>query len=168
MAGLVQRTEELLGELLPDVKLSPRADGRCWSVDLPPTDGADYRFALYVYDDEELQVTASRLAGQPDEYFWYHPFEAPDYDSPAQREGAFLAAVKALLTQRSRIRYRRGLLSASFKCEVTDGEAWQQVGPAMSCLRWAFQVPRDIGRSACFKANPLAKRGSEAGRLTSY
>ena len=97
----------VLRSLYPDLDVRIDQQESCCAVHLPPARHADYRFTLYIHEDGEPQIGAVLIDGDPEAYFWYWPFEEPDFDSPAERQSEFLSAVHQLLTSRSRIRQKR-------------------------------------------------------------
>lgn len=69
---------------------------------LPPAPGADYAFSLSEYQDGR-QISAIRIGGPEQEYFWNRAFESADYkDSEALHE-RYLAELELLLTFPTRI-----------------------------------------------------------------
>jgi len=122
-----------------DVRLDLQ-DSFC-AIHLPQARDADYRFIIHVYEDGEPQIGAVLVDGYPEAYFWYWPFEEPDFDSPDRRRSEFLSAVRRLLTSRSRIRQKRGWLTTEFRCEVKSGEGWSRAGPSLSGLKWGCKPP---------------------------
>jgi hypothetical protein len=149
------RAISLLRQLDPklDVRLEQR-ESFC-AIHLPAAPQGEYRFVLYVYDDGEPQLSATLVDGDPNAYFWYWPFEEPDYDTRTERERAFLSAVKELVTSRTRIRQKRGLLSTHFRCEVQRGSDWSQAGPFMAGSRWGFRPPPITGKLAYYESPAL-------------
>lgn len=140
MQETAKRTISSILSLDPDLDVRLDHQQSFCAIHLPAAPRAEYRFVLYIYDDGEPQICAI-LVRDPEAYFWYWPFEEPDFDTPAERECAFLAAVRQLLTSPTRIRQKRSLLNTHFRCEVRDVDAWSLVGPFISGLKWGTNAP---------------------------
>ena len=149
MREIVELVMDLLRSLDPSLDIRLDESETLCSIHLPPAGRADYRFVLYFHRDGEPQVAAIVVDGDPEAYFWYWPFEEPDFSSAAERQREFLRAVRQLLTSRTRIRQKRGWLNTHFRCEVESDGTWSRVGPLMSGLKGSF-VPPPTERKVVF------------------
>jgi len=145
----------LLRSLDPDLDVRLDDQESFCAIHLPPAPRAEYRFTLYIHEDGEPQVGAVLVDGDSEAYFWYWPFEEPDFTSAAQRQSEFLSAVHQLLTSRSRIRQKRGWLNTHFRCEVEVGGAWSRVGPLMSGLKASFKPPPSDQKVTFYESRAL-------------
>ena len=141
MEEIAERTISLVRSLDPALSVRFDQEQSFCAIQLPPARDAEYRFALYFYENGEPQICATLVSGDPRAYFWHWPFEEPDFDTSAERECAFLAAVRQVLASHTRIRQKRGLLTTQFQCETRDGDRWYQVGPCIAGLRWGTKAP---------------------------
>jgi hypothetical protein len=148
-------TISLILTLDPDLDVRLEQQQTFCAIHLSAARHAAYRFILYVYDDGESQVGVTLVDGDPEAYFWYWPFEESDYGSQSEREQAFLKAVRELLTSRTRIRRKRGLLNTHFRCEVLRASGWSRVGPFMAGLRWGTKPPPTESRAVYYESPAL-------------
>ena len=121
-------------------------DDRDWgtTLTLRAPAGAEYQFSAYLGDDGDPGLGAHLLA-EPETSFWSQPYEAPDFASRADQVHYFQAALRDLIVYPTRIRYRRGLLKASFTCEALTAGGWQRVGGSAGYLRLGgFRLPRVV------------------------
>ena len=154
MHATVTRAISLIRSLAPELDVRVEGIDAYCLVHLPLPLGAEYGFRLYVYDDGEPQVCARLVDGDPDADFWCWPFEEPDFDSHAEREGAFLDGVREL-TSRSRIIQQRGLLTTTFRCQVERHGKWSMIGDAVGYLRWSTKPPPTKRRVTCYRSPAL-------------
>ena len=157
MHGTADQALALLRSLDPDLDVRLDQHESFCAVHLPPARDAQYRFVLYIYEDGEPQIAAALVDGDPEAYFWYWPFEEPDFDSPEERQSEFLSAVHQLLTSRSRIRQKRGWLNTHFRCEVESGDGWSRAGPFMSGLKGSFKPPRADQKVTIYESPALVR-----------
>jgi hypothetical protein len=146
---------DLLRSLDPSLDLRIEETESHSAIHLPPSQGADYRFVLYIHEDGEPQIAAVVVDGDPESYFWYWPFEEPEFSSVEERHREFLVAVKDLLGNRTRIRQKRGWLNTHFRCEIENGETWSRVGPTMAGLKWSFKPPPTEEKVVFYQSPPL-------------
>jgi hypothetical protein len=155
----IKRTEAFLHDQLGlEARFGP--GGPEWSqLSLPSAPGAQYNFEIHVYTDGEPQICARLLNDDANRYFWYHPFEVPDFGSVEERDKGFFEALELLVTRPSRIRQSKGLFLCRFVCEVLDSEQWRRVGPSMSALTLTnFRFPP--GRNRTYTAPPSLTGGA--------
>ncbi len=155
----IERTEAFLrAQLGMHARFQP--GGPEWSqLSLPPAPDAEYTFEIHVYEDGEPQICARLLNDDSDRYFWYHPFEVPDFGSVDERDSGFFEALELLVTKPSRIRQSKGWFLCRFICEVLDNGQWRRVGPTMSALTFTtFRFPP--GRNRTYTSPPSTKGGS--------
>ncbi|SRR5258705_7480577 len=155
----IKRTEAFLrAQLGVDVHFRP--GGPEWSqLSLPPAPDAEYSFEIHVYADGEPQICARLINHDASRYFWYHPFEVPDFGSVDARDKGFFEALELLVTRPSRIRQSKGLFLCRFVCEVLDNGQWRRVGPGMGALTFTnFKLPP--GRKRTYSSPASRGRGS--------
>jgi hypothetical protein len=152
---VIKRTEAFLRAQI-GLEDQFRPAGPDWSqLSLPSAPGAEYRFEIHVYADGEPQICARLLNDDTDQYFWYHPFEVPDFGSVDERDKGFFEALQLLVTKPSRIRQSKGLFLCRFVCEIQEGGQWRRVGPSMSALTFTnFRLPP--GRSRTYTSAPTS------------
>jgi hypothetical protein len=143
-----------------DMKHEPGVQGRSYHIDLPPPEGADYRFTLWLGSGEK-QISACLLGGS-NTYFWYMPFEEVSFRSVAQLNKAFIEVVDLLMRHPTRIQQRRGLFSHHFKCQYNSGGNWETIYRHAG-LRW-MGAPEIRGRRQVYQSPPLSS--SEAPPIT--
>ena len=152
---LIDRTLQLVREVTGRPESFEQVESD-WSVlRLPPTPNADYGIEIYMYADGEPQICAQLVGAPSDLHFWCHPFEIYDFGSEQERDDGFLEAVRLLLTKRSRIRQKKGLLCCDFICEVDEGGSWRRLGPGTSAVTFTgIRLPP--GRRRVYHSSPLA------------
>ncbi len=158
-AQAVKRTEAFLRAQF-GLEAQFRAAGPDSSqLTLPSAPGAEYGFEIHVHIDGEPQICARLLNDNSDRYFWYHPFEVPDFGSVDERDKGFFEVLQLLVTKPSRIRQSEGLFLCRFVCEVLDNGQWRRVGPSMSALTFTnFRLPP--GRHRTYTSPPSPIGGS--------
>src|SRR5205814_2220665 len=100
----------------PDEKPEPGVGGPSYHIRLPFPASADYSFTLWL-GDVEKQISARLLTADERTYFWYMPFEEPDYPSAERLTEALLSTAESIIRHNTRIEQKRGLLFTHFKCE---------------------------------------------------
>jgi len=96
---------------------------------LPLTEGSDYWFELYVYEDGEPQITAVRQSGaRGTQLVWALPFEHYDFEGTGAAQVAFLEKVDTILRHRTRLTHTTRALAHNVRCEYQTGASWALVG----------------------------------------
>jgi hypothetical protein len=136
----------------PDEKPQPGIVGLSYHILLPVPAGADYGFILWLGAGEK-QISARLLTADERSYFWYMPFEEPDYRSADQLTEAFLSTTEKIIRHNTRIEQKRGLLFTHFKCEFESPMGWRKVY-GHSGLRW-IGGPRIKGNTHIYQSPKL-------------
>jgi hypothetical protein len=139
-----------------------RQDARVYTAfRLPRIPAADYSFSVWVYEDGEPLITASRADEHADESFWVRPFESAQYASKAAQYQEFLDLLQTALTSRTRITQIQGWLFTHFSCHAVVGGQWVALG-GHSVARWIKGIPVINGRRHEYYSPPVLHGGSGA------
>jgi hypothetical protein len=95
-----------------------------WKVTFNKAPESDYTFCAYIYEDGEVQIGAQRDGAPAKEYFWYKPYEEPDYSSIESMHAEFLSNLGLLLTHKTRIAHKKGIFSGSLEIEYESEGEW--------------------------------------------
>lgn len=149
--------DEILGSSQIVSRVTKLREKGFLTIELPRPSAAEYHLQCFLAVDGEPQISATRVGGQVDEYFWYLPFERASYATEPERTTHFHASLTALINSPSRIRQRRGMLLWHFEAEVHDHESWRGLG-GTSVLKPA-NVPRISGKERLYQSPPLRDGG---------
>jgi len=147
--------KELLPSVVvePDEKPQPGVIGPSYHISLPAPASADYAFTLWLGAGEK-QISARLLTASEHTYFWYMPFEEPDYQTEDELTTAFLKATRNIILCNTRIEQKRGLLFIQFICEFESPTGWEPVY-GHSGLRW-MGGPKISGNKHVYQSPKLA------------
>jgi len=137
-----------------DTKQEPGVHGQSYHIELPPPEGADYRFILWLGSGEK-QISARLLTSDETTHFWYRPFEDAEFRSAEQLDKAFLETVEVIMRHNTRIEQKRGLLFNHFKCEYETASGGSRVY-GHSGVRW-IGAPKIAGRRHVYQFPPLVR-----------
>jgi hypothetical protein len=161
-AHLVDQTAAFIRGILPTEAVTIVADADATRLELPSAPGAEYSFQLWCYADGERNIHADLIA-DPEQRFWYHPFELEDFDrDPVKVAAATERELLLLVSRRTRVRINRGWVFWNFvlEAETASGE-WERVS-GYGLLR-GNPAPLATGDSAIYHAPPLVARTSVTG-----
>jgi hypothetical protein len=103
------------------------------------------------HGDGEAQLSASLLEQESkDLYFWYIPFELPDFESPRAAIEALVDRATKVMGNPSRILQRRGLLFWSFEAEFLEADEWTSAGGVSAFRFGGFHVPETHERERAY------------------
>jgi hypothetical protein len=153
--GLLRRTSEVLGSV--EYRRVETPDYSVWHLEA--ADGADYAFAVWVYDNGEPEISARLGDSSEDCFFWGRHFELPGHSSVESRNLVFLEILERVVTCATRITQTKGWLFWGFRCDAQVGERWVSLG-GHSAARW---IPvRDTGQKETVYFSPAVRRRAGA------
>jgi hypothetical protein len=153
-----------LKRLLPNAEFEPILEPLSGSsepvvsIELPAPVEAQYSFVLTF--KPEKQISARLLNTGPAErpYFWYMPFEDGTFRNSLELDKAFVETLGLLVTHKTRIVQKRGLINHSFRCDYQTVSGWKRVF-GLSALRvGGFRPPRISGRQQVYFSPAIAPR----------
>jgi hypothetical protein len=124
-------------------------------VKLPIAEGADYRYQIYEYD-EDREISAEQT-GAKDEYFFYMPFELAAFGGNQQAlQDEFRSVLRSLLTSKTRILKKKGLITIGYRLEVFDDAAqqWKRIY-GHSGMRPAFKAEGKLWSTTVYTSSPV-------------
>jgi hypothetical protein len=143
-----------LRALFPTLDLQVQQERGFDRVVLPSAAKSDFAFEL-IFDDDQKAALDARLKGESAKaYFWYRPFEQPDYDTYELRASEIVATVELVLRSRSRVTQTKGLLFWRFNAEVESAGEWRPLYAHLA-LKGQFDVPSISGRSKEYHADAV-------------
>ncbi|ANM29669.1 hypothetical protein ABI59_08865 [Acidobacteria bacterium Mor1] len=160
MERLTEQTLERIRSLNGNLDIRVERGESSTTIDLPPGLRADFRVRILVHGDGEPYLEAIPTQGDPEAAFWSWEFEETDFDSTAERDRAFLEALRLMLTAPCRIQMKVGFVLVLFWCEIRERGDWYQIDDGIGYLKWTLRrrPPEITGKLAQFVSPALAVR----------
>jgi hypothetical protein len=157
----VHRTDRLLQQIAPSLRVSlgEKSWGTTFTLERP--ERADYTFALHIVDGGEPQLCALPTGFDERTQFWYWPFERADYTSPEEQFRHFEECIRMVLHYPTRITQRKGWLLISFICEAQTAKSWRQIGGNYGCFRLFFRGPQIADHQHVYLSPALVQEGAD-------